>query len=456
VDSVNKRKNRRRIYALIFFFVFTLFLYSETSSFFWIPNQQWVTVGESLNINLSCSERILHNLSIQVQKNKKELLNYTFCESAPALNTPGQFDVILRFLGIPVRHMVVNVIPPVKVIPGGQSIGILIHSKGVIVAGHALVKDLSGREFSPAAEAGVRVGDVILKINDKVVNSDIKARELIEEAGKRSGEVLLLIKRDNKKFHLKVKSVFSIETRRYMLGLLIRDSAAGVGTLTFYEPETWLYGALGHLIANVGTVRPIDMSDGRIVGAAIEAIHPGVQGRPGEKIGLFKNEYGLLGNIDKNTPFGIFGKLNRPVRNPYYLEPIPVAMSGQIHEGPAHILTVLHDERIEKFSVRIQRVMPQLKPDGKGLVIKVTDKRLLSETGGIIQGMSGSPIIQDGKLVGAVTHVFINEPAKGYGVLAEWMLREIDMLDKNSKKKEISALSNIIHNSEFKEKIITI
>lgn len=441
--NVINRRNRRLFMVLMLLFIFLFFLF-EVRSFFWIPRQQWVTVGESINFNLSCSENIIRNLSVQVQKNEKEFLNYTFAESAPVFTAPGQFDVILKIFGVPVRHVVVNVVPQVKVVPGGQSIGILIHSRGVIVAGHALVKDSNGREYSPAAEAGIKVGDVILKINGQEVNSDILARELIEKASKKTGEVSLLIKRSGKKFKLKVKPVYSIDTRRYMLGLLIRDSAAGVGTLTFYEPKSGFYGALGHLIADMNTAHPIDMSDGRIVGAAIEAIHPGMHGRPGEKIGLFQSESEVLGSIDKNTPFGIFGMLNKPVSNPYYLEPIPVSMSGQVYEGPAHILTVLHDEKIEKFSVEIKRVIPQFRPNGKGLIIEVTDEKLLRETGGIIQGMSGSPIIQDGKLVGAVTHVFINEPAKGYGVLAEWMLREADFLSKFSAKKKISTIASFI------------
>jgi len=185
---------------------------------------------------------------------------------------------------------------------------------------------------------------------------------------------------------------------------------------------------------------------GRIVKADIQGIKPGKKGEPGEKIGIFNGDE-LRGNIEINSHFGIFGRLNKPLDNPYYKNGIPIALSNQIKEGPAEIITVISGDKLEKFDIRILRVLPQHQPTGKGLVIQITDPRLLKATGGIIQGMSGSPIIQEGKLVGAVTHVFVNDPTKGYGCLAEWMLLEAGIVQKTtaSKLPEIMTKSPVLN-----------
>lgn len=204
-----------------------------------------------------------------------------------------------------------------------------------------------------------------------------------------------------------------------MLGLYLKDPAAGVGTLTFWEPVRKVYGALGHMIA--GDIGAVLESEGRIVPAHIHGIQPGERGRPGEKLGIF--EAGpALGTIEKNTGFGIFGTL---LRAPGPSQPlVPVALAHEVRQGDAQMLTVVEGGKVEAFDVRVVSVQRQAKPGGKGLVIEVTDPRLIERTNGIVQGMSGSPILQGGKLIGAVTHVFINNPLRGYGVLAEWMVYE--------------------------------
>jgi stage IV sporulation protein B len=197
-----------------------------------------------------------------------------------------------------------------------------------------------------------------------------------------------------------------------------------VGTLTFFDPVTKKYGALGHVITNSETSEWLDLKDGKIVGAAVEGIQKGQRGKIGEKIGLFQGDRTMSGNIEKNTQYGIFGVLQTILPNKLYPNPVPVAVGGQIKEGPAQMLTVLDSENIEAFNVEIQTVFPQPRPDGKSFIIRVVDQKVLNRTGGIIQGMSGSPIVQDGKLVGAVTHVFINDPTRGYGISAELMMDE--------------------------------
>jgi len=331
------------------------------------------------------------------------------------------------------KDIIVDTVLETKVIPGGQSIGVLLHSQGVLVTGFTDLTDGSGKKPSPALEAGILCGDVILKVENCSVNSDEQLRELVDRVGREGRPLTVEVKRGNNVFVTKIKPVFSKETSGYRIGLMIRDSAAGVGTLTFYEPSSMIYGALGHLVTDAGTPYPVELSDGRIIGASIQDIRKGKRGQPGEKIGMFQEE--ITGTISKNTKMGIFGLLNKLPENNGYGEPIPVAGMDQIYEGAAEILTVLQGDKVEKFSIEILKINPQARADGKGLVIKITDQRLLDRTGGIVQGMSGSPIIQDNRLVGAVTHVFVNDPTKGFGVPAEWMLRESEIIQiKNVEK----------------------
>lgn len=208
-----------------------------------------------------------------------------------------------------------------------------------------------------------------------------------------------------------------------MLGLYVEDPAAGVGTLTFYDRTSGTFAALGHRITELGGQRRVWLEGGKIVAARISGIEQGQRGSPGEKIGTFSGPDDIIGTIASNTRFGLFGKLETDLPEG---EEVPVALAHQVHTGPARILTVVQGSTVQEFSVEIVRVYRQLRPHDKGLVIKVTDPQLLSLTGGIVQGMSGSPIIQDGRLVGAVTHVFVNDPTRGYGVLAEWMLEEMN------------------------------
>ncbi|MGE5702682.1 MAG: SpoIVB peptidase, partial [Clostridia bacterium] len=224
----------------------------------------------------------------------------------------------------------------------------------------------------------------------------------------------------------------------YRMGLYIRDSAAGVGTLTFYEPKSGAYGALGHVISDVDTGQAIVVGDGQIVQASVTSIEKGESGNPGEKFARFYNESVVLGNITKNTPFGIFGKMKESPKRSYYQEAIPVALAEQVQEGPAKILTVVDGQRVEEFDIEIVNVVKQHFPATKGMIIRVTDKRLLDKTGGIVQGMSGSPIIQNGKLVGAVTHVFVNDPTSGYGCFIEWMLQDAGLSSRDDKELKAS------------------
>ncbi|HEY8347823.1 MAG TPA: SpoIVB peptidase [Symbiobacteriaceae bacterium] len=345
-----------------------------------------------------------------------------------ALQT-GRSTVDFRLFGlIPFRRLTVDVVPEIKVVPGGHSIGVLLKSRGVMVVGFAAIRDKDGVVHQPGMEAGIQVGDTILEINGKEVTSEEQAARLFEEAGSKGKPVKVTLKRKGKVITQEITPVREKESGRWRVGLYIRDGAAGVGTLTFYEPRTGTFGALGHMITDGGTNQPIEVKNGYIVAAEVTSVQKGRRGAPGEKIGAFYDEDNWLGIIEKNTRYGIFGKANQPITNPFYRDPVPVAMANQVKEGPAEILTVVEGQKMERFTVEIQRVIAEPTADGKNMIVKITDQRLLEKTGGIVQGMSGSPILQDGRMVGAITHVFVNDPTRGYGALIEWMLQEAGVL----------------------------
>ena len=346
----------------------------------------------------------------------------------------GSAKVNFKLFGfIPVRSVEVDVVPTLSIVPGGHSIGVILHSQGVNVVGISPVLNEKDQYLTPAKDSGIAVGDTILSINGTPIESDAQAAEAIDKSGKNKQTIDVLIKRGNVKLNLSVTPVLCKDTRRYRIGLFVRDSAAGVGTLTYYEPNTKSYGALGHIISDHDTNLPIECQQGKIVLASVSGIQHGKRGQPGEKIGIFIEKDQLLGDIQKNTSFGIYGNLTTLVRNEIYSEAIPVASMSQVTIGSAEMLTVVNGQEIQRFSIEIQKINYQDYPEGKGLVIKVTDRELLEKTGGIVQGMSGSPIIQNGRIIGAVTHVFVHDPTKGYGCFIDWMLMESGLVPKKDK-----------------------
>jgi stage IV sporulation protein B len=427
-----KKKASKELFLV--FLSFFLVLGVSLANFLSLLNRQHINVGDPILPELVYPTQLFRNLIVQVsadrknilwQNDKKKHINFILTEYTPMAVKPGRLCLRLKLFGlIPVHQLVVDIVPSVLIVPGGHSIGILVQPQGLMVVGRALIYDAGGRKADPAGQAGISIGDLITKINGQEAVSEKQVQEEINRSGKKGKIIVLEIKRDKKIFTLRVKAIFCPETRRYRIGLFIKDSAAGIGTLTFYEPLSKSFGALGHSINNLNTNQQMDLARGRIVAATVQGVRTGQPGQPGEKIGYFQVKSSIIGNIVKNTNYGIFGYLQQPLTNPIYPKPLPAALSYQIKEGPAEILTVVKENQIRRFTVEIQQILPYAKASGKGLMLKVTDPELLKQTGGIVQGMSGSPIIQEGKFIGAVTHVFINDPTCGYGIPVEWMLWE--------------------------------
>lgn len=354
----------------------------------------------------------------------------------------GDSKILLSVGNMPVKKVDVKVLPDFRIIPGGQTIGVKLNTVGVLVVGHHLVETARG-ELSPGEESGIKVGDIIKEINGDPVQNMSDVASHLRDFDKNNGELSITILRDKKEITKKLKPVLDKKTEQYRIGLYIRDSAAGIGTMTFYDPKSGKYGALGHVISDMDTKEPIVVHDGKILESTVTSIEKGSNGHPGEKLAKFRTgeDENILGNITKNTPFGIFGKLDKDLKNGVMDKPMPIALSHQVKEGPAKILTVVKGEEVKAYDVEVVSSIPQKFPATKGLVIKITDPELLKETGGIVQGMSGSPIIQDGKIIGAVTHVFVNDPTSGYGVHIEWMLNEagINIYEENRNGERVAS-----------------
>lgn len=315
------------------------------------------------------------------------------------------------------------------VIPSGRSIGVRLKSKGVMVVGYHLVAAKNGN-VSPAEDANLRLGDNILKLNGVMVEGSEDFASIANACGNAKKKVKFSYLRGGKEYQTEVTPTYNVKEKAYQLGVYVRNFAAGIGTLTFYEPTHGVYGALGHAITDADTSKPLIVGSGTIFRSSIKSIEKGQAGEPGEKRGIFVQEHNVVGNILKNTSFGIFGQMESLSDNleaSNLEKAVPIATPQQVKEGPAKILTVVEGDKVESFDIEIVEASSQPTIAPKGLVIKVTDPKLLKRTGGIVQGMSGSPILQSGMLIGAVTHVLVNDPTSGYGTYIKWMIDQTDL-----------------------------
>lgn len=388
------------------------------------PFQQYLSIPNEIVTMNNQTPIVVPSLGSPVQIDSTQESIQAIDSSTFYANEAGDGDLIYGVSGLPIKKVNVSVLEDVKIIPGGQSIGVQLHTLGVLVVGHHRVNG-EERVSSPGEEAEVKVGDVILKINDHDIKKMEDVKPYVDKAGEDNETLSLTLKRGKETIVTTLKPELDYKDNQYRLGLYIRDSAAGIGTMSFYDPKTKRYGALGHVISDMDTKKPIEIHDGTIVQSSVVAIEKGNNGAPGEKQAKFSINENKIGSITKNSSFGIFGTLDHNITNNKYDQPMSIALSHEIKEGPAKILTVIDGEKVEEFDVNIVNSIPQKYPDTKGLIIQVTDPKLLEKTGGIVQGMSGSPIIQNDKIVGAVTHVFVNDPTSGYGIHIEWMLREV-------------------------------
>jgi len=350
-----------------------------------------------------------------------DLSSYTFNRYSRATgsiltDTIGKNKISVELFGkIPLKKVDINIVSDKLLIVGGQSIGIKLNTNGVTVLSFEEFFDLEGNRVCPYEDVDIKRGDVITKFNNETING---VDDFISKIQKSEGkQVELIVKRGDEENLIYMTPIIDREDNIYKLGLWVKEITSGVGTVTYIDKTTGEFGALGHGINDVDGTSLLGVRTGNAYKAIILAVEKGKKGSPGELKGAIR-ENDIFGTIDKNSATGIYGVTN--IREG---EEIQVALASEITEGPATIFCNVDGNSVKEYKINIEKINSNL-ISSKNMIIKVTDEELIAHTGGIVQGMSGSPIIQNGKLIGAVTHVLINDPTMGYGIFIENMLEE--------------------------------
>ena len=338
----------------------------------------------------------------------------------------GNGTVAVSFLGIPIKNISISAISPDSLIPCGNTVGIRIYAGGLVVLRITSFISEKGIQVRPWAGSGIKKGDIIRKANGKAVDSISAFGKMVNSC---DGSISLEIQRGEETLTATLRPEKEQLSDSYKLGIIVRDSMAGIGTLTYYNPSDRSFGALGHPIEDSDADIIFPLAKGTLEQADVLNVIKGRRGMPGEIHGMFAGK-GPIGTITKNCGIGVYGTATHsPTSN---TQPLPVASRSAVKEGTASIMCTVGSNGAELFDIEIEKILRHGTDNSKSMVVHITDSRLLSATGGIIQGMSGSPIIQNGKLIGAVTHVFVNDPTRGYGIFIENMLSAASNIDQKN------------------------
>ena len=400
-----------KLYKKIIIVLLLLIIFIYVCNISLLPSNYIIMQGENLNIFT------IIGLSIKEKSNSQTLQTASNINKTK-VNEIGKINLSLNlFNTFSIKDINVNVVSKTKVIPMGNAIGMKLYTDGVLVVG---MSEIEGKK--PYENSGIKEGDRIVQIDKNEISN---TEQLMEAVNKCNGnEVSVKYIRDEKTITTSITPVKN-GNNQYKIGLWVRDAAAGVGTLTFYEPSSEMFGTLGHGILDIDTSGLIKIVNGELVTTNILSITKGKKGEPGEIRGSIESGY-TIGSITKNTNFGVFGKLNKTSYiNTQKSDEIEVALRDEIKTEDAQIICELENGKKQYYNIKIQKVFTNNNKDNKSMLIKITDEKLLQKTGGIIQGMSGAPIIQNGKFIGAVTHVLVNDPTMGYGVFADIMLKQM-------------------------------
>lgn len=370
-----------------------------------LPDSFDLTRGSVLKIeSMATISSTPTNEDIDVQSSSSKIMPIT------------EVSTLKLFGVIPIKNVEVNTVEAQLLVPSGEPFGIKLTMDGVMVVGIGEVDSKESLHSSPAKDSGIQKGDIILSLNGTEIESNKELQNIISESDGETLEVIL--KRDNKEIETSVTPIYSESSQTYEAGMWVRDSSAGIGTITYYKSDGISFAGLGHPVCDVDTGEIVPISSGEVAPVNINGVKSGVAGSPGELIGSFISTE-AIGEISLNNSYGIFGVMDSQVS---LEDAIPMAFKQDISLGEATILTTIDGTSPKEYSIEIEKIDYNSNESSKNMVIRITDEELLSKTGGIVQGMSGSPIIQNGKLVGAVTHVFINDPTKGYGIFCENMV----------------------------------
>jgi stage IV sporulation protein B len=356
-------------------------------------------------------------ISVYSSSNVEESVNAAVRAEFITADVEEDVAVLKLFGVIPVKKVTVNKVSVDNICLGGTPFGIKLFTKGVIVVGLTDISTPTGVEC-PAEKAGIKKGDIILEINGEEVKSAERFGKMLSECGSK-GAVLRYV-REEKEHEVTVRPVVSAEDNTYKVGLWVRDSTAGIGTVTFVDKKTGVFGGLGHGVCDVDTGLLMPLESGNVVQVEVTGVVKGEPHTPGELKGSFSSKN--TGELDLNTETGVFGKINDT--DSIKGEVVPIGTKETVSEGRVYIYTTILGTEPQKYEAEIVKIYSE-SGKTKNFMLKVTDERLLEKTGGIVQGMSGSPIVQNEKLIGAITHVFINDPTRGFGISIDNMLNNL-------------------------------
>ncbi len=426
-------RNRRR-YRWFLFWLFIIDLFGTVFFICYhidqgIPNEIKLLVGteESFDFNMPLEGKIstgdIDAISINNLKVPSDQIHIDLNQPFTLVSSQtGKYDIDLKLFGlIAFKKISLDVIDKVELIPCGCPIGIYVETNGILVLGSGRLTGEDGLNYEPVRNR-LKSGDYILAINGQSVS---RKKELIDKLQECKGkDVTLLIRRNEENITIEITPV-KTASGSYKIGAWIRDNTQGIGTLTFITTDGQ-FGALGHGITDVDTGLLLDIKAGSIYSAEIMSIIKGKEGEPGELVGMIRqNEKYKVGSIRSNTYQGIFGRVSYEYDEGLSMEPLEIGLKQEIKTGKAYVRCTI-DEEVADYEIEIVSIDINNNNHNKGIIIKITDPRLLELTGGIVQGMSGSPIIQNNKIIGAVTHVFIQDSTKGYGTFIENMVNNLE------------------------------
>lgn len=423
-DRMNRKKYRRWLIVVFIIYICAFLYYLSYTIHTSIPDVWKLTVGEeeTLNFNLPLTMQAngesLTVASINGEKVPSDQINLNLNKPVSVnIEEKGTYHFSLRWMGFHLKDVEVDVVDEMKLMPLAMPVGIYIRTKGVMVLGTGTVTTYDGDRVEPAEDV-LQSGDYILAVGNEPIQSIDDLTDILEQWN--GGDMLLKILRNDETVEVRVTPVRT-EDSKYKIGVWIRQDAQGIGTLSYVDSKN-NFAALGHSITDVDTSQRIDISGGRLYQSNILSIVKGQNGVPGEMVGNIDYRHGqILGKIESNNDNGIFGTLSDDVWLYDESQALPVGFRHEVEKGPATVRCCV-DGEVRDYDVAIESL--ELGGSGKNrdMVIKITDEELLNTTNGIVQGMSGSPIIQNNKIIGAVTHVFVNDSTKGYGIFIENML----------------------------------
>ncbi len=418
----NEQRYRRFLWIFLgigisLFFV-SLFLFCEKK----IPDHINLVQGEKQDLTFNLPhDTIFYEETVEADASSVKAIpkeNLHITSNSVIGNETGDYKILCKLFGIiPIKSIQVSVVEQNWVYPCGDPVGIYMKTNGVLVVGTGSITGIDGISYEPAYHI-VQSGDYILSVNGiETPNKETLIQMINESQGK---NVTLKVRRGDEEIEMALQPVMT-EEQDYKVGVWVRSDTQGIGTMTYVDSQGH-FGALGHGINDIDTSTLLKLKKGTLYDSTIRSVIKGEKGAPGELAGVIHyRDEAVLGTIEKNTDTGIFGTISCNL-NHFHLEgPVEVAYKQDVKTGTAVIRSAL-DGTVKEYEIEIEEIYMNRSDANKGMVIKVTDPKLLEMTGGIVQGMSGSPILQNGKIVGAVTHVLVNDPTRGYGIFIENML----------------------------------